>query len=299
MRIGAHTSIGGGLQASIRRAEQLGCDCLQIFARNPRGWAARPLDKAELREFRDARERAELWPLAIHSAYLINLACREPALLQKSREAFRDEIGRALELGADYLVVHPGSATGAPPEEGIANAVESIRDASRGFRLLGASGRRLSGQARGLTILIENTAGQGSCIGCTFEQVNEIIDSIDDVPVGVCLDTAHTFASGYDISTREGLEQALLSIESTFGFDQIKLVHCNDSKAALNSRVDRHQHIGLGELGDDAFRRITHNLKFRSVPLILETPVDKQRGYDWNIRRLRELSGEIRTDEGN
>jgi deoxyribonuclease-4 len=286
--VGVHVSIAGGLANAVGRAEALGCDCLQIFARNPRGWAPRELTLGEISEFREARERSGLWPLVIHSVYLINLAAQDPLLLAKSRGTFREELERGLALGADYLVVHPGNPGAAGAEIGIATAVESVREAARGLRLIGASARTRRENA--LTILIENTAGQGSSIGCDFEQIVQMLEALDDLPVDVCLDTAHTFASGYDISTEAGLSTTIHAINRSFGFDRIKVIHCNDSKAPLGSRLDRHEHIGLGHIGEEAFRRLTHNLKFQRTPLILETPVDKERGYEWNINRLRELS---------
>jgi deoxyribonuclease-4 len=285
--IGMHASIAGEFANAITRAEALGCDCVQIFARNPRGWAARELTRGEVSKFREARDRSGLWPLVIHSVYLINLAAQDPVLLAKSRATFREELERGLVLGADYLVVHPGNPGPAGAEIGIATAVESVREAARGLRLNGAA--RHSKPESALTILIENTAGQGSSIGCDFDQILELLSRLDDLPVDVCLDTAHTFASGYDISTEAGLTTTLLAINRSFGLDRIKVIHCNDSKAPLGSRVDRHQHIGLGHIGSDAFRRLTHNLKFRRIPFILETPVDVERGYEWNIRTLREL----------
>ncbi|HKP84662.1 MAG TPA: deoxyribonuclease IV [Blastocatellia bacterium] len=276
--VGAHTSIAGGLPNAVRSAVEKGCDCFQIFARNPRGWLAREPSPEEVREFRQAREQAALWPFAIHSIYLINLASQDPAALARSRHAFRQELKRSVELGAEYLVVHPGNPRTAPAEVGIATAVESIRESARGLNL------------SGLTILIENTAGQGSSIGRDFEQVADILAALDDLPVGVCLDTAHTFASGYDISTEAGLKKTVRAINRSFGFDRIKLIHCNDSKAPCGARVDRHQHIGLGHIGADAFRRLTRDSKFRRIPFILETPVDSERDDRWNISRLRELS---------
>ena len=225
-RIGVHTSIAGGLSNAVASAVAKGCDGFQIFARNPRGWLERPLTKDEISNFRMARERAGLWPVAIHSVYLINLAAQDEIIQAKSREVFRQEITRAILLGADYLVVHPGNPKTAPADVGIVTAVEAIREAARGLKL------------NGLTILIENTAGQGSAIGCNFEQVADIVAALDDLPVGVCLDTAHTFASGYDISTEAGLKATIKAINRSFGVDRIKLIHCNDSKAALGSRVD-------------------------------------------------------------
>ncbi len=286
--IGMHASIAGEFANAITRAEALGCDCVQIFARNPRGWAARELTRDEISKFREARERSGLWPLVIHSVYLINLAAQDPVLLAKSRATFREELERALVLGADYLVVHPGNPGPAGAEIGIATAVESVREAARGLKLNGAA--RHSKPENALTILIENTAGQGSSIGCDFEQIARMLAALEDLPVDVCLDTAHTFASGYDISTEAGLTTTLLAINRSFGLDRIKVIHCNDSKAPLGSRVDRHEHIGLGHIGSDAFRRLTHNLKFRRIPLILETPVDAERGYEWNIKTLREFN---------
>lgn len=290
MRIGIHASIAGGLPKAVCRAEKIGGDCFQIFARNPRGWLARSLERDEILSFRTAREEAELWPLAIHSLYLINLAAQDPSLLARSREAFRDEINRCLELGADYLVVHPGSAGPPGAEAGIGTAVASVRECLRGLKLRGAASTEAkAGQCNALTILIENTAGQGSSIGSDFAEIAQILEMLDGLPVSVCLDTAHTFAAGYDISTRAGLRSTIRAIDGSFGFDRIKLIHCNDSKSPLNSRVDRHQHIGLGHIGDEAFRRLMGNLKFRHVPFILETPVDKERGYEWNLGRIRAL----------
>src|SRR5512143_695226 len=194
-RIGIHASVMGGLPNAVRSAVDKDCDCLQIFGRNPRGWLARSLQREEIHEFRTAREKAELWPLAIHSAYLINLAAQDPIMLARSREAFQGEIRRSIDLGAEYLVVHPGSCGAADPEVGIATAVASVRECTRGLRLRGASSKPdQAGKKNALTILIENTAGQGSSIGCDFKQITQLLQPLDDLPVDVCLDTAHTFA---------------------------------------------------------------------------------------------------------
>jgi deoxyribonuclease IV len=290
-RFGIHTSIAGGLQNSVRHAVEKGCDSFQIFARNPRGWSERPLLAEEVRAFKDARESAGLWPLAIHSVYLINLAAQDEAMLVRARESFRQEIIRGLEIGADYLVVHPGNPKSASPDAGVQTAIESIREAAQGLNLRGASSNPSgAGQKNGLTILIENTAGQGSSIGCNFEQVADLVAGLDDLPVGVCFDTAHTYASGYDISTASGFAKTVRAIEGSFGFDKLKLIHCNDSKVPLGSRVDRHQHIGLGHIGIDGFRRLTRHAKFRRLPFILETPVDSVRDDTGNLAVIRALS---------
>jgi deoxyribonuclease-4 len=278
-RFGVHTSIAGGLPNSVTRAVEKGCETLQIFARNPRGWNERPLTAEEVRQFKDARQQAGLYPLAIHAVYLINLAAQDEKMRASSREGFRQEIIRGLEIGADYLVVHPGNPKTASADAGIHTAIESVREAVRGL------------QMNGLTILIENTAGQGSSIGCTFEQVADIVAGLaDDASVGVCLDSAHTFASGYDIATAAGFKKTMKLIDQTFGFEKLKLIHCNDSKAAFNSRVDRHQHIGLGHIGLDAFRRLTRHPKIRHIPFILETPEDEVRDDRGNLSVIREIS---------
>ncbi|HYP27121.1 MAG TPA: deoxyribonuclease IV [Blastocatellia bacterium] len=289
--VGVHTSIAGGLPRAAAQAAAKGCDAFQIFSRNPRGWADRPLGDEEVRAFRSERERAGLWPLAVHSVYLINLAAQDPLIQERSRNAFRQEVERCLLIGADFLVVHPGNPRTVPASAGILTAAESIRRAVHGLKLNGAArDRHHAGGANGLSILIENTAGQGSSIGCSFEQVADLLALLDDLPVGVCLDTAHTFASGYDISTGAGFKATVSAINRSFGFDRIRLIHCNDSKAALGSRVDRHQHIGLGHIGERAFRRLARNLKFRRIPFILETPVDDERGDEWNMNTLRRLA---------
>jgi deoxyribonuclease IV len=278
-RFGVHTSIAGGLPNAVAHAAQKGCDAFQIFARNPRGWNERPLAKEEIHTFKAAREQAALYPLAIHAVYLINLASQDEVMLARSRDGFRQEIIRGLEIGADYLVVHPGNPKTASADAGVHTAIESIREAARGLKM------------KGLTILIENTAGQGSSIGCTFEQVADIVAGLgDEVPVGVCLDTAHTFASGYDISTSTGFKKTMRTIDRTFGFDKVKMIHCNDSKVALGSRVDRHHHIGLGHIGMEAFHHITHHSKLRRVPFILETPIDAVRDDEANLAVMREVS---------
>ena len=289
---GVHTSIAGGLQMAVTRAVEKNCDGLQIFARNPRGWNERPLEPDEIQAFRDARERAGLFPLAIHAVYLINLAAQDDLIKARSREAFRQEIIRGLQIGADYLVVHPGNPKTASADAGVYTAIESIREATRGLNLRGAASTKIqAGQPNALTILIENTAGQGSSIGCTFEQVADIVAALDDeVPIGVCLDTAHTLASGYDLSTAAGFRNTVRQIQRSFTFEKLRLIHCNDSKSPLNSRVDRHQHIGLGHIGLEGFRRIVQNANFRRLPYVLETPVDATRNDEGNLSVMQELS---------
>jgi deoxyribonuclease IV len=281
IRAGMHTSIAGGLPQSIKLARELGADTLQIFSRNPRGWAARPLGAEEIDLFRRMHAESELSPLVVHACYLINLAAQDEMMREKSRHGFRDEILRAVAIGADYLVIHPGCAKGVDIEQGIASCRDLIKGALQGIKL----GK--------LMILIENTAGQGSSIGCSFAQVREILDQCSGLPIGVCLDTAHSFASGYDLATAQGLQATMLELTRTIGLDNIKVIHCNDSKVALGSRVDRHWHIGEGQIGLAGFRLMLSEPQLRRIPLILETPIDKLHDDKWNLSQIRAIAAEV------
>jgi deoxyribonuclease IV len=281
IRAGMHTTIAGGLHQSIRVAMELGSDTLQIFSRNPRGWAARHLPDEEIDFFRRAHLDSGLSPLVVHACYLINLASQTEETLEKSIAAFREELTRAIAIGADYLVVHPGCAKGAGVEQGIETCSNAIRRAVAGLN----PGK--------LMILIENTAGQGSSIGCSFEQVREILDQCNGLPVGVCLDTAHSYASGYDIATRTGFKKAIRELSKTIGFDNIKVIHCNDSKVALGSRVDRHWHIGEGQIGVKGFELLLAERRFNKIPFILETPIDKLHDDKWNLAKFRSIAASI------
>ena len=279
MRVGVHTSIAGSLSNAIHEGAKLHCDTVQIFSRNPRGWVAKPLTGQEAREFIAARERAEISPVVIHGVYLINLAAPDPEIRHKSIAAFRDEIKRALKLEADFLVVHPGSVKDGSPEQGIAWCIRSIIKATRRLKL------------RNLRILIENTAGQGGQIGRTFEQVAAIIKGLDGLPIGCCLDTAHTFAAGYDLSTSRSLTHTLSLITSTIGLDRIHVIHANDTKIPLGGAVDRHWHIGQGNIGLAAFRRLVNHPLLKHLPFILETPRRTKEDDPRNIATLRRLAG--------
>lgn len=274
-RLGVHTSIGGGIQNSVKEAVAKGCQAWQIFSRNPRGWAARPLGDEEINLFRSMRDEAGLSPCIIHSCYLINLAASAPDVRIKSISAFRDEILRGLSLGADYLVVHPGSARGASVEQAIENCAAALREAARGLE--NAMWRA------GFHILIENTAGQGEQIGRSFEQVRDIIWLSADLPMGMCLDTAHSFAAGYDWRDERAMKRAITTLKQTIGFDKVRAVHFNDSKAAFGSRVDRHWHIGAGAIGAVGLARFINHPQLRHLPFILETPQDEP---DDDVRNL-------------
>ena len=281
VRVGVHTSIAGGVEHAALRAREMGCDTFQMFSANPRGWKAAELTRRGRARFREACAAGKLAPVVIHDNYLINLATVDPILREKSINAFRGELERALGLGADYLVTHPGSARGQSASDGIAAFIQALRQAAKGLRL------------DGLTVLIENTAGQGAALGRTFEEVAEIIAGAGrDLPVGACIDTAHTFQAGYPLHTPEGLAKTLKQLDTTVGIGNVRIIHANDSKTEFASHADRHEHIGKGRIGREAFGRIVRHPKLRAIPFICETPIDRPGDDKRNLRMMRRLAGE-------
>jgi deoxyribonuclease-4 len=252
-------------------------------------WRSRPADSLQIKQLKAARERLDLHPLAIHVNYLVNLASLDPVIRAKSIACFRAELERAAAIGAEFLVVHPGSYRGSSVEEGIAAFVLGLRDAGEGVA------------AGGVTVLIENTAGAGSHLGSRFEElqsIRELARDLTELPVGYCLDTCHLLAAGYDIATAAGLRATVRAIEETLGLTQVLLFHANDSRMPLGSRVDRHAHIGQGQIGREAFRRILTHPKLRSKPFILETPIDDPGDDRRNLDILKELAASARTTAG-
>jgi deoxyribonuclease-4 len=280
VRVGVHTSIAGGLENAAHHAKKIGCDTFQMFSANPRGWRTLDPTPEECTRFRTARAAYGLAPVVVHDNYLINLASADPLTREKSVAAFRREIERAVALGADLLVTHPGSGKGASVSEAIATCINSLRWAADGLHL------------NGLSILIENTAGQGSAIGRTFEEVAEILAGAErDLPMGVCIDTAHSFEAGYPIHTPRGLSELVKLLDSTIGLERVCVIHANDSKTAFASHADRHQHIGKGQIGTEGFRRIVRHPKLRNIPFICETPIDRPGDDKRNLRMMRKLAG--------
>jgi deoxyribonuclease IV len=274
-RIGFHAPIKGGLHNALVVSKEVGCETVQLFSRNPRGWMAKPLTRADVSLFRKTRKLTKLSPVLIHCNYLVNLCSADDLLLEKSILSFREELVRALLLGVDYLVVHPGSARGACEADGIVTCAESLKVACKGLRL------------GSLRILLENTAGQGECIGHRFEHLREIMDACPKLPLGVCFDTAHAFTAGYDIREDDGLEALIHKIKRTVGLKNVRAIHFNDSRAAYNSRVDRHWHIGEGQIGAEALRRVARHERLRHAAFILETPYDDPRADLKNLQTLR------------
>ena len=274
-KIGFHAPIKGGLHNALIVAKDTGCDTVQLFSRNPRGWMAKPLTLEDVLLFRKTRKQTRLSPVLIHCNYLINLAAADDLMLQKSRFSFREEVERALLLGVDYLVVHPGSGRGACEEDSLALCAASLKIACKGLRF------------GSLRILLENTAGQGYCIGHRFEHLDVIMRLCPKLPIGVCLDTAHAFTAGYDIREEDGLHALLQRVQKTVKVKNVRAIHFNDSRAAYNSRVDRHWHIGEGHIGTEALRRVARHPKLKHAAFILETPYDDPRADLKNLAALR------------
>jgi len=289
VRIGIHTSVAGGHRNALETARRLGCNALQIFSASPRMWqgpSAR-IAHVDAQQFRARRTELALGPLVVHANYLINLASPQPMLRVRSIQAFHEELVRALSLGADYLVVHPGNRGEATCEQSVATVIESLKQASKRVQL------------GNLRILLENTAGMGTCLSSRLEEMADILAGLKGVPVDVCLDTAHLFASGYELRTDEGLAATIAQIESTVGLERVRVMHINDSKIPLGGRVDRHQQIGKGQIGLDAFRKIlTHPRLSAAAPeglagraFILETPIEDPGDDRRNVATLWDLAG--------
>lgn len=285
-RIGIHTSTAGGVETAAERAYRLGCSAFQVFSSSPRQWQPWPLSEAQCAEMRRLRAGYDLAPLIIHCNYLINLAGANPGFYEKSVQAFRGEVERALALGAEFLVLHPGSFRGSSREEGLERLAQGGARAVDGLDLRSA----------GLTLLVENTAGAEHSLGGSFEQVAEVVERLRRVlPVAACLDTCHTHAAGYDIVTREGLEQILRLADATIGLANVPVWHCNDAKSKRGSRLDRHQHIGEGTIGAAPFRRLLNDPRLAHAAFIAETPIDEPGDDRRNVEMLRSLVQEMAT----
>jgi deoxyribonuclease-4 len=244
-------------------------------------WHARPPDALQVQKLRAARERFDLHPLVIHVNYLVNLASLDPMIRRQSIAAFRGELDRALAIGAEFLVLHPGSHRGISREQGIDAFADGLRDAARGL------------SAGSLTVLLENTVGAGSHLGSRFEELRTLRDLVGErteIPVGFCLDTCHLLGAGFDITTQPGLRAMLQQAETTLGLHNVCVIHANDSKGALGSRVDRHANIGEGRIGREAFHRILTHAKLRAKPFILETPVETEGDDRRNLDVLKCLA---------
>jgi deoxyribonuclease IV len=280
-RIGVHVGVAGGVWTAVNRAVEAGANTFQIFSASPRTWKAAAVKPADAAKMQELRAKHDVGPVAVHASYLINLCSQTESVRENSIGAFRGEVERALALGAEYLVLHPGSWKGLTREEGLRLAAQSIERAIDG----------LAWQGKNFKILIENTAGAEFSLGGKLEQVAELVDCLKAcAPVAVCLDTCHVHVAGYDIVSEDGYIETMKLVESTVGFDAVKVWHCNDAKAAMGSKLDRHEHIGEGTIGADAFRRLLHDTRFAHTVFIAETPVDAPGDEQRNVSVLRTLA---------
>ncbi len=272
-------SIEGGVENAPLRGKKAGCQVIQIFTKNNNRWNSRQLTDKDINNFKKNSSDTGVIPSASHTAYLINLASPNTEIYKKSLEAFYDEMERAERLGLPYLIFHPGAHLGSGENAGIKKIADSINillERANNFKLI---------------LLLETTAGQGSHLGYKFEHLSEIIKIVDEKgKIGVCLDTCHIFAAGYDISNEYGYKKTFEDFDRIIGIDRLKAFHINDSKKGLGSRVDRHEHIGKGRIGLTAFRLLLNDLRFNNIPMILETPKGKTAREDKrNLSVLRGL----------
>ena len=277
--LGAHMSIAGGLPRALERGRAVGCSVVQIFLKNQVQWSGRPLLNDEIREFKRFQEETGILTVFAHATYLINLAAPVEKEWRRSVDAFHDELERAEALGIPCVVIHPGSHKGSGLEAGIGlivAALDELCERTRGYRVM---------------ILLENTAGAGNTVGAKFTELRAILDRVSSPDrIGICLDTCHLFAAGYDIRTREGYETTMSECDATVGIKTVRALHLNDAKKGLGSGLDRHQHIGQGEIGLEAFRCLLNDPRFSGLPMALETPKDPASQADIrNLAALRKL----------
>lgn len=276
-RIGIHLGTTGGASKAVEQAREIGANTLQIFSSSPRMWRAPKVDPKQAALMRELRAELDVGPLVIHTSYLVNLCSQTEEVREKSVVAFRGEIERALVLGAEFLVLHPGSWKGLTREEGLRLAAESIQRAIDGIPWQGTL----------FHILIENTAGSEFSLGGSFEQVAELVARLrPSAPMGVCLDTCHTHVAGYDLVSAEGYEETIKLAAATVGLETVRVWHMNDAKAERGSKLDRHEQIGKGTMGLEPFRRLLNDARFAHCAFIAETPVDAPGDEERNVKAL-------------
>lgn len=276
-RLGVHTSIAGGVHLSLQRARDLGCNTAQIFSHNPRQWAVSDIPPGTAAAFRELRKTFDIQPVFVHASYLINLAAADRSILERSMHLLKRELDLADMLGAEYVVIHTGSASGDSAGDGRRRAIGSLLK-------IAEEGKWQAG------LLLENTAGERGDITSRITELAEIIGKSDTKLIsGITFDTCHGFAAGYDIGHEEGLSALVDEIEDHLGIDMLKLIHLNDAKKGLNSRVDRHWHIGEGEIGLEGLREFVNNPAFKNIPMILETPKKDAEDDPRNLKIVRSL----------
>ncbi len=279
MPFGAHMSISGGLAKSFARGLQVGCEAIQIFTKSDRQWAAKPLLPEDIAAFKAEQERSGINHVVVHDSYLINLAAPSDALWQKSIDAFGHELERCAALGIPYIVTHPGAHTGSGEEAGLEREAAALNQLFE------------AGVGGDTMVLLETTAGQGTCLGNRFEHLARLFELVPHHErLGVCVDTCHIFAAGYDIRTPETYAATFAELDRVVGLERVRCLHLNDSQKGLGSRVDRHTHIGQGEIGLEAFRLLVNDPRFKGIPKIIETPKGDDMAEDvTNLTLLRSL----------
>lgn len=276
MRIGVHVSIAGRIDDAIDRAYALGCETIQVFSRNPRGWKSKPLVAEEVEDFKLKRKEKDIWPILVHIPYLINLATPKDKLWKISIDSYVEDIIRTDALGAEYFVTHLGAHTGSGEEAGLKKFCDGLN-----VVIEKAKPKAM--------ILLETCAGQGSALGHKFEHIRYIFDNIKTKNIGVCLDTCHIYVAGYDVATKTGLEDTLKKFDKIVELKNLKAVHFNDSKGDLSSNLDRHEHIGKGRIKEEGMRRIITHPELRHLPFIMETPKKTPNDDPMNIKTARRL----------
>ncbi len=278
--LGVHVSISGGVELAFARGEEIGCTAIQIFTRNASQWRAKPISAASAAAFRANRENSPIEAVAAHDSYLINLAAPDDEKWEKSKAAFRDELERCALLGVESLVMHPGAHLGVGEEPGLQRIAAAFREI-------------FTTVPTGVQVLLETTAGMGSHLGWRFEHLARIMELVPQHEFGICLDTCHVFAAGYDLSGPEGYAAMMTDFDRIIGCERIRLFHVNDSKKPCGSRVDRHEHVGQGCIGEPGFACLMGDVRFAAVPKILETPPGEKNEFDLrNLALLRRLAGE-------
>jgi deoxyribonuclease-4 len=278
--LGAHVSIAGSIDKAFPRAEAVGATTLQVFTKNANRWQAKPIAADDAESFRHAWQQSDIGPVLAHNAYLINLASPKNDVWEKSKLALLDEMDRCAQLGIPELVMHPGAHL----DSGVETGLERIRQSFRELLPKAPSSVRL---------LLENTAGQGSCLGADFAHLGRLIEGFSPDRFGVCFDTCHAHAAGYDLSTGTGYQQTMAAFESAVGLDQLRAFHLNDCRKECGCRVDRHAHIGEGTIGMQGFTCLMQDQRFVDRPMIIETPKGEDGSMDrTNLERLRQMAGE-------
>jgi deoxyribonuclease-4 len=276
LRVGAHVSISGGVEKAVERQNDETGNCGQIFAGSPRTWSVSTYEDEEGQEFQELRDEEDQNPYVIHSTYLVNLATPKDDLFEKSLACLQAELDAASQLGVEYVVFHPGAHTGSGRENGVERIAEGIDELDI---------------PENVTLLLENTAGKGTTLGKSMGELRQMIDQADtdDEKIGVCIDTCHAHAAGYDLVSEEGFDDFVQEVDEDLGREKVKVLHLNDSKDERGSEKDNHEDIGYGNIGEKGFGNIVNSKKFEDLTMILETPQENEKSYRKNIENIREL----------